>query len=147
MFLLRSLAGDDDFEAKKIRRGLAGNRAPATSFLKHGSKWTGPFRGSPVKWDPTDGQAVVDAVLKAKENPVKRPVDPTKLHSRPKPLKARIESVTVPDAVEEPDASVEVAGEPTAHIEIQWLLLKLGNDMGLDVCSKWVNGCFVFVKG
>jgi hypothetical protein len=49
--------------------------------------------------------------------------------------------VTVPDSEEPTDEleptqdEVVAAREPTAHTEIQWSLLKLGNDMGLDV---WV---------
>ena len=50
--------------------------------------------------------------------------------------------MTVPDSEEPtdepaqaPDEELVPAREPTAHTEIQWLLLKLGNDMGLDV---WV---------
>jgi hypothetical protein len=29
-------------------------------------------------------------------------------------------------------AALEVASEKTAHTEIQWMLLKLGSDLGLD---------------
>ena len=56
----------------------------------------------------------------------------------------QIGPVTVPDSDEqEPtdeaelpqDEKAATAKEPTAHTEIQWNLLKLGNDMGLDV---WV---------
>lgn len=50
--------------------------------------------------------------------------------------------VTIPDSddlAEEPASALESdtpdLKEPTAHTEIQWRLLKLGNDMGLDV---WV---------
>jgi hypothetical protein len=59
-------------------------------------------------------------------------------------LRAKGESFTVPeheDAVEqvqkapEEHANEVPAKEITAHTEIQWLLLKLGSDMGLDV---WV---------
>jgi hypothetical protein len=79
-----------------------------------------------------------------KDNPIHRPVDAAKLARRPRVLKAAIGPVTVPDSEEqEPTDEAElrqeeeaVAGkEPTAHTEIQWHLLKLGNDMGLDV---WV---------
>jgi hypothetical protein len=77
--------------------------------------------------------------MEAKRNPIARPVDAVKLRRRPKPLKAKGGSFTVPEseeAVETPKASEqEPAKEITAHTEIQWLLLKLGSDMGLDV---WV---------
>jgi hypothetical protein len=119
--------------------------------LKSPAAWTGHVRGSPAKWKQSDGEAVVYAVLEAVENPVKRPVDKSKLARRPKALRAKGESFTVPDSddaveqgqevaeehvTEKPsDVKEEPAKEITAHTEIQWLLLKLGSDMGLDV---WV---------
>jgi hypothetical protein len=110
--------------------------------LKNPNAWTGHFRGSPARWKPADGQAVVAAILEAKDNPIHRPVDAAKLARRPRALKAAIGPVTVPDSEESadeaelPQEEEAAAGkEPTAHTEIQWSLLKLGNDMGLDV---WV---------
>jgi hypothetical protein len=110
--------------------------------LKNPNAWTGHFRGSPARWKPTDGQAVVAAVHDAKDNPITRPVDAAKLARRPRALKAAIGPVTVPDSEESaeqleeaPEGKAAAAKEPTAHTEIQWSLLKLGNDMGLDV---WV---------
>jgi len=109
--------------------------------------WTGHVRGSPTRWKEADGEAVVEAVMKAKAEPVIRPVDPAKLAKRPKVIEAsKIGPVTVPgdDETDEvtgtedaapPGAGGEPTKEPTSHTEIQWLLLKLGNDMGLDV---WV---------
>ena len=44
-------------------------------------------------------------------------------------------AVTVPQDEESEKEAPVPSGEPTAHTEIQWKLLKLGNDMGLDV---WV---------
>jgi hypothetical protein len=69
------------------------------------------------------------------KNPVRRPVDPLKLARKPKARPKKVIAATVPDPedltkeVEEPEPRVR------EHTEIQWLLLKLGNDMGLDV---WV---------
>ncbi len=119
--------------------------------LKSPGAWTGHVRGSPARWNPSDGEAVVYAVLEAVENPVKRPVDASKLARRPRALRAKGESFTVPEkedtgkqvqeateehVKEEPsDTKDESSKEITAHTEIQWLLLKLGSDMGLDV---WV---------
>ena len=101
--------------------------------------WTGRFRGSPVKWSQSDGEAVVAAVLSAEKNPVKRPIDPAKLKYKPKALEAKIGLVTVPESEAEPasegDSPAELAKEPTAHTEIQSLLLQLGSEMGFDV---WV---------
>jgi hypothetical protein len=107
--------------------------------LKSPHAWTGRLRGSPVKWKASDGEAILKALQEAKENPIVRPVDPRKLARRPKALSAKIGSVTVPevddtDAVDlvSPGAS---ASELTRHTEMQYLLLKLGSDLGFDV---WV---------
>ena len=97
--------------------------------------WTGHFRGSPTKWKTADGEAVVKAVLQAAESPVVRPIDPVKLKYRPKALKAKIGLVTVPESEGTEQPEQEVVKEPAAHTEIQWLLLKLGSDMGFSV---WV---------
>jgi hypothetical protein len=86
-----------------------------------------------------DGEAVVAAVLAAEKNPVVRPIDAAKLKYRPKALETKIGLVTVPDSdadssADQPQTS-EPSKEPTAHTEIQSLLLRLGSDMGFDV---WV---------
>jgi predicted RNA-binding protein len=113
----------------------------AFANLKNRNTWTGHFRGSPVRWKAADGQAVLAAVLDAKDHPVPRPVDAAKLARLPRALKAAIGPVTVPDSEELTDApesgyeDAEPPREPSAHTEMQWSLLKLGNDMGLDV---WV---------
>jgi len=103
--------------------------------LKSPHAWTGNFRASPAIWKTSDGQTVVKALLEAKENPVIRPVDRRKLAYRPKAIKAKIGSVTVPEKIEETEEQEIVIKKSTDHTEIQWLLLKLGSDMGFDV---WV---------
>ena len=97
--------------------------------------WTGHFRGSPTKWKAPDAEVVIEALQEAQQHPIERPVNPIKLARRPRALRARVGSVTVPERDESPDDTTLTSREPTAHTEIQWLLLKLGNDMGLDV---WV---------
>lgn len=101
--------------------------------------WTGRFRGSPAKWSVADGETVLAAVQAAKANPVKRPVDPNKLKYRPKGLETKIGLVTVPDSeaasASDGASQPESPKEPTAHTEIQALLLQLGGEMGFDV---WV---------
>ena len=98
--------------------------------------WTGYFRGSPAKWTVPDGEAVLRALLDAKQNPVTRPADAAKLARRPKALKAdKVGRVTVPEAEQPGEETPETGTEQTAHTEIQYLLLKLGSDMGLNV---WV---------
>lgn len=116
------------------------NQLTAFRDLTNPHAWTGHFRGSPARWKSADGEAVLAAVREADENPVVRPVDAAKLARRPRALKAAIGPVTVPDSEDladesavEPGEDVLVPKEPTAHTEIQWRLLKLGSDMGLDV--------------
>jgi hypothetical protein len=115
--------------------------------------WTGHLRGSPTKWKASDGEVVVKAVQEAQRNPVFRPVERRKLERRPTVLQTKIGPVTLPDIDEpiEKDEPLsieapEISREPRLHTETQWLLLKLGNDMGLDVWvanndrSQGVNG-------
>jgi len=104
--------------------------------LKSPHAWTGQFRGSPTKWKISDGEAVVEALLEAKAHPIVRPIDKRKLQYRPKPIKAKIGSVTIPDTSnEEPSIPKVSTKEPSDHLEIQYHLLKLGSEMGFDV---WV---------
>lgn len=104
--------------------------------------WTGRVRGSPTRWSESDGEAVAMAVLGAQEHPVHRPVDPRKLAKKPPVVETKIGPVTVPiddeppeTVIPVPEAELQPVPEATAHTEIQWRLLKLGSDMGLDV---WV---------
>lgn len=97
--------------------------------------WTGHFRGSPTRWKVADGEAVVKAILQGAESPVIRPIDPAKLKYRPKALKTKIGLVTIPESGPIEDSKPELVKEPAAHTEIQWMLLKLGSDMGFNV---WV---------
>jgi hypothetical protein len=82
-----------------------------------------------------DGIVVVNAMMQARENPVVRPVDAKKLMRRPRALRAKAGPVTVPDVPNSHDISDNSTSEATPHTEIQWLLLKLGSDLGLDI---WV---------
>lgn len=106
--------------------------------------WTGRLRGSPAKWKTSDGEAVLEAIEEAKSNPVKRPVDPRKLARRPRAMRTEIGAVTVPAEVEEKEPPR--GDEPTRHTEIQFLLLRLGVEMGFDVWvarndqSREING-------
>jgi hypothetical protein len=129
-----------------------------TIFSKHEDprSWGIYVRKSPTKWDPHDGEAVVDALRKAERHPVSRPVSKAQLAWRPRLLRAReIGAVTVPERQEPESAPAEPPGRSPArarasedipepfeassevrvHTEMQWLLLKLGSEMGLDV---WV---------
>jgi predicted RNA-binding protein len=115
-------------------------RMKMTKDLAHPLSWTGYFRRSPAKWNAADGELVVQAIQEAARNPVVRPVDQAKLSRRPRALKAQTGSFTVPEDIETEaeNATVDVqprSNEASAHTEVQWLLLQLGSDMGLDV---WV---------
>lgn len=116
--------------------------------MKSPIAWTGKFRGSPALWRDADAVAVVEAIHEASRNPVERPVDRRRLERRPRPVGSSIGPVTIPDEQDDDadlnDDATDNATDlddtadsavATAHTEMQWLLLKLGSDMGLDV---WV---------
>lgn len=121
--------------------------------LKNPHAWTGRFRGSPYRWAAADGEAVMAAIGDALVHPIERPFDSAKLRKRPPILKvSKGGLVTIPDDEEADSSSVDASNgatsvpaavtndraeqkDATAHTEIQWQLLKLGSDMGLDV---WV---------
>lgn len=94
--------------------------------------WTSKFRSSPTKLNNTDGETIVNKLIEASKNPVKREIDKNKLSYLPNIFKAKIGSVTIPEKEEE-DKTEDQTKESSSHLEIQWLLLKLGNDMGYDV--------------
>jgi predicted RNA-binding protein len=100
--------------------------------LKSPHAWTGAFRSSPAKWSYEDGEAVMNALMNAKENPIERPVDPKKLSYRPKGFKSKIGTVSMPSPDIEEKELVDKKSY-SDHIEIQYLLLKLGSDMGFDI--------------
>lgn len=123
--VVAELTPDTAVPVLKLRDGLSFFQNLTSPYA-----WTGHFRVSPAKWDPADGEAVVQAVLAAQENPVIR------LQYRPKAFKAKIGSVTLPDSDEEEGDEQEAENRnPREHTEIQWHLLKLGSDMGFDL---WV---------
>jgi hypothetical protein len=98
------------------------------------------FRASPTRWNAADGQAVVEALRQARENPIYRPLDANKLKHQPKAFKARIGQVTVPEHEETmSDESLaqdaQPPREPAVHTEVQWILAELGSELGLSV---WV---------
>lgn len=103
--------------------------------LKNPNYWSGAFRGSPAKWKRQDGELVVEAVREAQANPVMRPVDKKKLAHRPKAIATKLGPVSEPEVDEESDVLEPTIATATTHTEMQWILLKLGSDMGLDV---WV---------
>lgn len=113
---------------------------------KDKGKFQGIIRSSLNTISPKDGELIVSLLRAAEQNPIARPVDPKKLARKPffkveskKGTRKQPTVVSVP----EPDEAVvspptlQETGESatTRHSEIQWLLLTLGADLGLDV---WV---------
>jgi hypothetical protein len=93
-----------------------------------------------------DGVVLMDALREAEQNPVIVPVDPRKLARRAGYFKVEFRKgkiavptvVSVPEQEEEESSAVETkrpAEPPTRHTEIQYHLLKLGAELGLQV---WV---------
>jgi len=104
--------------------------------LAYPKSWTGHLRGSPSKWKTEDGEAVVKALLEAKTNPQHRPVDPQKLNRKPQALESKIGPVTIPGIEGQAEnVAAIVSDDAIKHTEVQYLLLKLGKDMGFTV---WV---------
>jgi hypothetical protein len=102
------------------------------------NEWVGHVRGSPVRWTDADGEAVVAAIRQAEADPVVRPVSARALARCPRGVATAIGTVTAPAADEggfEETGEISAGGPSTSEqtAEIQWLLLKLGSDMGLDV--------------
>ncbi len=101
--------------------------------LDNPNRWQGPFRGSPTRWKTADGEAIVWALQEAKANPVERPLGRLgKSRS-----KATVQQGPSGEVVTVPEDEPEIVEEPEAahgvHTEIQYLLLKLGADMGFNV--------------
>ncbi len=100
--------------------------------------WTARLRQSLAKWPTPDGETVLEALRQAEQHPVVRPLDPAKLQRKPAYLRAKLGKRTVRVTVPERDSvddDAPAGREPTSHEAVQWLLLKIGNDMGLRV---WV---------
>jgi hypothetical protein len=107
-------------------------------------QWSGRIRGSLSHYSGKDGESIAHAIRQAAQNPISRPVDPKQL-DRPANL-YKIKSkggsdaaervVRIPPKEEESDgfdpAETPIKEEST-HTEIQWRLLYLGSQMGLNV--------------
>jgi hypothetical protein len=102
--------------------------------LDNPNRWSGPFRGSPRKWRAADGEAVIRALRDAKANPVERPLG--RLGKSTYKAVSQHESgdslVAVPED-DEPETIEETSTAGSVHTEIQYLLARLGADMGFDI--------------
>ena len=113
-------------------------------------KFKGFVRRSPNKFQrPEDGALVLSLLRQAEASPIARPVDPRRLAYKPLyRVERRRGKIRVPVTVAVPEREEDEVGaappaavsEPptaptTRHTEIQYYLLQLGADMGLDL---WV---------
>ncbi len=120
------------------------------SGAQHRGKFKGFLRASPALFRrQSDGELILSLLKEAQQAPVDRPVDAKKLARKPlfkaqrKKGKITVDTVvSVPEPEEEAQQTRAKGAEeevtPTAssqHTEIQYHLLKLGSEMGLDV---WV---------
>lgn len=109
--------------------------------LKSPNAWTGHFRGSPTKEKHQDAQVIISALQEAKRNPIKREFDARKLDKEVKVYQTETGAVSIPEnddeEVQESDGDniSPTTEEYVTHEEIQWLLLYVGQQMGLDL---WV---------
>ena len=103
--------------------------------LKSAHSWTGFFRGSPAKLNQKDGEVIIEALREATKHPIAIDFDEKKLiRYQRKTYESKLGEVTVPEPEESPKIiETEIPGQ-TTHEEIQSVLLKLGSDLGLDVC-------------
>ncbi len=87
--------------------------------------WTAPLRRSATCWPRNRGEAIAEALVDAQLHPAVRPID-SRRYTRS--LRRLTEDSPAPTR--------RIGGrEPSTHTEVQWLLLKLGSDLGLDI---WV---------
>ncbi len=103
--------------------------------LKSNQQWSGFFRGSPTQFPSEDGGIIVDAIKTAIKNPIKREYDEKKYWRHPKTFDSKLGVVTIPGEYESESDIKKYEYQKTTHEEIQYLLLKLGSDLGLKV---WV---------
>ncbi len=112
-----------------------------------GGRWSGWVRRSPTKYKLEDGDIIANAVKEAAKTPLSRPVDPKKLSRSSNLYKLKkkgqegtedegVETVvSIPTDMEDDAEETETSNAPTGfnHTEIQWRLLNLGSQMGLNV--------------
>ncbi len=105
--------------------------------MRSAHSWTGHFRGSPTEQDPNDGQVIIEALNEAKIHPVVRDFDDRKLERKANIYETKSGTVSIPenDNVEGTETQAPDDPDSTTHEEIQWLLLYIGEQMGLDL---WV---------
>lgn len=108
--------------------------------LRSPNAWSGQVRGSPTRWRVSDGKEVVAAILEAQTHPVIRPIDKRKMKPRLSSISTPTGLITIPENESQLSRALPdyrpvppQNSETTTHTEIQWMLLKLGSDLGLDI--------------
>ena len=102
--------------------------------LDNPNRWQGPFRGSPVSWKAADGEAIIRALHDAKANPVERSLGRLgKSHAKAVIQHEAADGMVVVPEDDESGTPDEEERAGTVHTEVQYLLVKLGADMGFDV--------------
>jgi hypothetical protein len=118
---------------------------------KDKGKYSGFVRTSPNRFlEPKDAELILNILNHAVQNPVSRPVDPKKLAKKPffrvvqekaSGTKQRVVvSVPEPEEPAKPETRTSADASESAttrHTEVQYELLALGAELGLDV---WVAG-------
>jgi hypothetical protein len=103
------------------------------------SKWSGHVRNSPTRYKEADGVAITAALNEAHKNPIVRGVDKRQLKRSANLYETKVKVgneevervVSIPTEEDDTEASAPV--DAPTHSEIQWRLLDLGSQMGLDV--------------
>lgn len=105
--------------------------------MKSPNSWSGHFRQSPVQENNQDAQIIITALEEADRDPIAREYDPKKLKRKVNVYTTKSGKVSIPENEEDEDgnASSTAKEHPITHEEIQWLLLYVGQEMGLDL---WV---------
>jgi predicted RNA-binding protein len=97
--------------------------------ISNPNAWSGHVRGSPTKWSTADGKAVLQAVRLAEAHPIEHPI-PQQEGGQVQTVTGQQGTFTVPtdDDSDIDSEETKLPRNQTAHDEIQWMLLKLGND-------------------
>lgn len=107
--------------------------------MKTPNSWSGHFRGSPTEEKLKDAQVIIAALEKAEKQPVFREYDARKLERKVNIYSTDSGSVSIPDDSESDNPDERTISpdtkKPVTHEEIQWLLLSVGQEIGLEL---WV---------
>lgn len=102
--------------------------------IEPGRQWSGFFRGSPAEFKRRDAEIIIKSMQEALQNPLEKEYDEKKYWRHPKLYESdKAGLVTVPESDVQETITIEPEIEEVTHEEIQFLLLKLGSDLGLSV--------------